>query len=410
MNYRTQVEWLDTDYIESPFFQRISAWIAVLSAVGLILFLFTAGYTRKESVRGVLVPAGGLIDISPISGGRIVSLSVKEGDLVEQGELIATISNEMKSDLLAQMLGMQLQSNQATIQAREDLSGQDLRRNMERIRFLRQKLLHLDQEISNSVAQLNGNQQMLDRLTPLLEDGFISGIEVQRMQDSVTNLRSQRLALDRQRIDVLDELRAEEESLNSGPLEHEIQKRDLEQQRREIEQQIYSNDSQSNIEVRAPAAGVITAINVDVNQVVQQGSPIAAFSPAGSKLGARLLVPSSAVGFVEVGQKVSLKYDAYPSQIFGTRVGHVTAISRSALMANQASEMSGVIVNDPVFRVDVEIEEQSFTTRSGTWNLRPGMQLGGDVQLERRTLINWIFTSGRDALRSKQNSRVGAGQ
>ena len=401
MNYRRQVDWLDTDFIESPFLQRVAVWLAAALAVSLIAFLCMAGYTRKEQVRGVLVPTGGLIEITPVSGGRITYLGVKEGDSVERNDLIAVISSERRSEILGQMLGEQLNSNEMDVHARALLSTEERQRSKKRLELLKIKLTQIGLEIGNNRKQQQNMSETLARLDPLEKDNYISGIEMQRMRDSLIALQSQGMSLERQRVDIREGIGEEEDRLRKIPIEELIEKRGLEQQGREIVHRMVSNDSQDSIEVRAPAPGVITNISVKINQTARDGDLIASFSPASSKLEARLLVPSSAVGFISVGQKVALKYDAYPSQIFGVREGHVAAISRSALTASQASGLFGSTISEPVFRVDVALQEQRFQTNGGTWNLRPGMQLWGDLQLERRTLISWIFASGRDSAKTK---------
>lgn len=53
--------------------------------------------------------------------------------------------------------------------------------------------------------------------------------------------------------------------------------------------------------------------------------------PGDGRLEAELLVSSRAIGFIEPGDRVLLRYQAYPYQKFGHHLGEVARISRSAL-------------------------------------------------------------------------------
>ena len=53
--------------------------------------------------------------------------------------------------------------------------------------------------------------------------------------------------------------------------------------------------------------------------------------PAGARLEARLYGPSRAIGFVRPGQRVLLRYEAFPHQKFGQYEGVVRSVSRSTV-------------------------------------------------------------------------------
>jgi len=65
-----------------------------------------------------------------------------------------------------------------------------------------------------------------------------------------------------------------------------------------------------------------------------------ALLPKGSQLQAQLLAPSRAVGFIEPGDKVLLRYQAFPYQKFGHHAGKVVRVSRSAIVPAVARHKS----------------------------------------------------------------------
>ena len=70
------------------------------------------------------------------------------------------------------------------------------------------------------------------------------------------------------------------------------------------------------MEIRAPGDGFITSIVGHAGQPVAANAPLLTIVPA-SDLRAELLAPSSAVGFIAPGERVLLRYDAFPYQKFG---------------------------------------------------------------------------------------------
>jgi membrane fusion protein len=118
-------------------------------------------------------------------------------------------------------------------------------------------------------------------------------------------------------------------------------------------------------------------------------------------------VPSRDIGFVAVGCAVALRYHAYPYEKFGQQSGHVSEVAQSALSAAEASRVLGRDVSSPLFRVIVELDQQTLPAFGAALPLRASMTLDADILLERRRLIEWLFApapSQRAANRSAQAS------
>ncbi|GAA0744059.1 hypothetical protein GCM10009107_09200 [Ideonella azotifigens] len=122
---------------------------------------------------------------------------------------------------------------------------------------------------------------------------------------------------------------------------------------------------------------------------------MATLLPAGAKLQAQLYAPSSALGFVAVGQTVQLRLQAYPYQRYGWLNGDVIQV---ALAPVQAGELASVPLtvkqgagSEPMYRITVALAMQSMSADGQARPLLPGMQLEADVLLERRRLAEWLF-------------------
>lgn len=77
--------------LTQPLSIKLTVLILACVAVTVITFLFTAEYSRKETVRGFLMPNKGVIQSFANQGGMIEQLFVQEGDAVIKGQPLATI-------------------------------------------------------------------------------------------------------------------------------------------------------------------------------------------------------------------------------------------------------------------------------------------------------------------------------
>ena len=68
--------------LAQPLSLKLTVVILISVAVAIVTFLFSAEYSRKETVRGFLMPNKGVIKSFAAQGGTIEKLWVIEGDNV----------------------------------------------------------------------------------------------------------------------------------------------------------------------------------------------------------------------------------------------------------------------------------------------------------------------------------------
>jgi membrane fusion protein len=147
--------------------------------------------------------------------------------------------------------------------------------------------------------------------------------------------------------------------------------------------------SRRSVVITAPADGTVTAISGEVGQTVTDRSSLLAILPKDAELQAKLLVPSSSIGFVDIGDKVWLRYQAFPYQRFGSFNGEIVEVART-LMAPEELDLP-VTSKEPFYRVTVRLASQQVESATMKFPLQAGMQLDADLSLERRRLIEWAI-------------------
>jgi membrane fusion protein len=236
------------------------------------------------------------------------------------------------------------------------------------------------------------SEQALARLQALQAEQFISPAQVQGKSEDVYALRAAVQALQRQRAALLrdrEELEGDRQALplTTGHVVGGLE-RDLAQAERDAAEQ----DGEQRLVVRAPQAGTVSTLLAEPGQSVSPASALATILPAGARLQAQLYAPSSAIGFVQPGQAVRLRYEAFPYQKYGHQPGHVLQVSRTPLAPSELAALAlpalatNVAGGEPLFRITVGLD-----AAESAMSLAPGMRLQADVLLERRRLVEWLF-------------------
>jgi membrane fusion protein len=226
----------------------------------------------------------------------------------------------------------------------------------------------------------------------LHEQHYVSALQLQQQESAaleqlgtLQELQRQASALKRNILQLrqqLAELPGQQQALEAGV------RRDL----AALEQERIEMKADGAVAIATPVAGVVATQIVKAGQAVQQGQPLLAVLPGDGKLEAELLVPSRAAGFVAPGDRVLLRYQAYPWQKFGHQQGHVASVSRSALGPQELGALMGSAGEGQSFyRVTVTLQQQAITAYGRAEALKPGMLVDADILGEKRRLAEWLF-------------------
>ena len=395
-------EWLGSIIAAAP----MSRWLltalalALALAAAILLFLFFGHYTSRETVTGQLVPSAGVLNIAAPSMGTITQLHVHDGQQVKAGDVLLELSSEQDSATLGDthaLVARQLDIQRAGLQA--DLADQKLLSTQQsdalhaKAVLLRAQLVQVGGQLALQQQQVSSDQHLLQRLKPLGAKGYVSEVQIQQQTTTVLNAQAQYKTLVRQQLDIRQQLDATAQQLAQSPLDNATKRNDTERQLASLSQSMAQNEQQRAVVLRAPLAGVVSTVLLKPGQMVSAGQPLLSILPAGSVMQAQLLVPSRAIGFIEPGSRVVLRYQAFPYQKFGQQYGRVRDISRSALSFADIAALGRKQPqqSDPVYRVQVTLDAQQVMAYGKQESVRPGMAFDADILMDRRRLIEWVF-------------------
>jgi membrane fusion protein len=177
--------------------------------------------------------------------------------------------------------------------------------------------------------------------------------------------------------------------LQSAAIKERHEDSRYERERVQLAQEAVESEARGAATITAPADGVATALLGEPGQSTQAQTVLLTILPQDAPLQAKLMVPSRAIGFLAVGDTVSLRYPAFPYQRFGSFNGRIVEIPRSTVAGVEAGGPTAQ--TDAVFQVSVKLDDQQVRTGRTEVPLQNGMAVEADVWVERMTLLQWIF-------------------
>jgi len=247
--------------------------------------------------------------------------------------------------------------------------------------------------VNEQHARVGRAAEKLDRLRLARASGAVADVDLLRQQDE---LAAMRLSLGR--------LRQERNRLNRERQELvAAQSRlvfDLEQglatlttARAELRQRITLQERRRLLALQAPIDGTLATLDIVVGGRVRPEQLLATIVPEQSRLAADVYVPSRAIGLVQEGQEVRLLYDAFPNEQFGVASGRVESIAGFVSLPGDVPQTFGM--REAAYRVRIVVDADYVADRQGRYALRPGMLLGAEIVLERRSLAQWLLAPFR---------------
>lgn len=378
--------------------------------------------TEVSFAEGQVAPQGDVYKVQTTTGGEVTSILAKEGELVEQGQKIASLDHDLiekeinrlretlntyrlnlsQKEALIQQTQLELTVLNAMSQADISSDESSLIQEKTSIKTQEQMLDQLETDRAAQVVRLRRLEELVEKgafssdqlfqLEQALRSRELSITEAQgnidKSQATVTQLEAElaqtEAVAERQHLEVqekLQQLEIEATNLQSKINETKIL---LDKSRTELTQTVLT----------APVGGIVSSLEVaNIGEVLQPGETIAEVAPRSAPLVISALLPSQEAGLVEVGMPVNIKFDAFPYQDYGVVGGSVRSISPDA----RVDEQIGV-----VYEVEVTLENEFIEDEQRTIPLRPGQTATVEIVVDRRRIISVIF----DPIRRLQTSDI----
>lgn len=361
--------------------------ILMLFALIIVFVVWAYNSTLEEVTRG----QGSIISssreqiIQSLDPGIIMQMDVKEGDIVEKGQILLRLDDTRSSAVLreSEVKVSNLTAMAARLKA-ETLGTapvfpkevpQELQQRERQAYMARRRAM------TDAVAGLQQSKQFLDReiaiTQPLAQQGLVSQVEVLRMERQSADLglqiseRRNRYAADanNELVKVEAELAQARENMlmRADPVEHAM--------------------------IRAPLRGIVKNIKINtVGGVVNAGQDILEIVPLDDKLLVEAYIRPQDVAFVRPGLPAVVKISAYDYSIYGGLEGTVSLISPDTLSNDKRNSELKLNQNEVYYRMLVRTNESSLVDKNGKkMPIIPGMIATVDVKTGEKTVFQYLI-------------------
>ncbi|NIA00767.1 HlyD family secretion protein [Massilia sp. CCM 8734] len=420
-------QWMGAIRLAQPISGWLIACIATMIATAFIVFAVTGSMTKKARVSGVLIPVGGSISIVAPNAALLIQSNVKEGDRVAAGQQLFQLSTERQSGggEITALVAQQLITRQQTLEAEQRLRTSNANDRTAaitlRLSNMTTEATQLEQEIVLMQRRQSLAQDSVDKYQTLQANGFVSSAQVQQKQEEVIDVASRLSNIERTFLQLKSNriaLEAERQALTNSLATEQAQ---LSRAIASLQQEIAENGGRKAIVITTSQAGTITTLTSQPGQSLIGGQVLATLIPAaGSSHGAQadpasgivtasileahLYAPSRTTGFVAKGQKVLIRYQAYPYQKFGLQNGTVTDVSTTpfapselppnlatTILSSVQQNAMGAASGEALYRIKVKLDKQSIEAYGQNQAVKPGMTLEADVLQDRRAIWEWVM-------------------
>ncbi|GAA6189098.1 HlyD family type I secretion periplasmic adaptor subunit [Litorivita sp. NS0012-18] len=359
-------------------------WLSVLT---VFLFIAWAAFAWVDEIvrsDGEIISSSRPQIIQNLEGGILAELLVKEGDVVERG------------DVLARLHGMQFRSSVDDLQ--DQINAHDIRRLRLEAELggqfdfaVPQVLMTRSPDIvaserallqarqSDFVSRREGAQRVLDQaakekslLENMLARKIVSLIEVTRARKTYADAKIRydeivtQAELDRAQeySETLKELATLKQNLKG------------------------SQDQLSRTVLRSPMRGIVNGLSVTtIGGVVRPGEEILQIIPLGEELFVEARVAPKDIANIRHGQEATIKLSAYDYTIFGTLKGKVDVISADTFKDERAREAD----KDAHYKVTLKVDMEALTERQARVEIRPGMQATVELHTGEKTVLQYLL-------------------
>jgi len=363
--------------------ERRTSAIIWLCTAALVIFLVWAHFAILDEVTvgtGKVTPSSRAQVIDSLDGGIVKQLNVHEGDIVEKGQVLATLDpTRFQSNFgEAQAKVRTLRASSERLEA--ELSGSPLTFSAETLKapnlVTRERQLYdsrrrnLTETISNLQQSLRLVQDELRLTEPLVAKGAAGQVEVIRLRRQVSDLRGK---IDEARNDYL--VRAHEEQVkNNAELDAQLQVA------------AGKEDQLTRATLYSPVRGIVKDIQVTtVGGVLEPGGKMMEIVPLEDQLLIETRINPRDIAYIRPGLAAVVKVTAYDASIYGDLPGEVETVSPDTLQDEVKRDQY-------YYRVYVRTRKAELTNRAGRkFPIVPGMVANVEIKTGQKSVMDYLL-------------------
>lgn len=419
-----QSDAMEIEQRKPPRLARITLYCMVALILAATLWATVSHVDMIVTAQGKLITTRPNMVVQPLETSVIREIHVRAGDVVNRGDVLATLDPTFSQADLDQLRDRVSALDAAINRLNAEMSGHDYtvtnpsdpneilqdKLFKQRKSFNTAQLSNFDAQIASARANLETSRNDEPVLVQRLET--MNSIESMRstLMDKKVGSRLNFLLSRDARLDVESNLSRTRGS--QVDYAHRVEKVSADRQvfiedfRKQASQDLVETVAKRNsaaedlkktelrrklIVLTAPADAIVLEIaNRTVGSVAREAETLFVLVPRDVPLQAEVDVEGRDIGQVAVGQPVRIKYEAYPFQKFGTGSGTVRVVSHDAFAPDAKNEPTHRL-QAPYYRVLVDVADTKLRRQPEHMQLLPGMAVTAELKVGQRRVISYFL-------------------
>ena len=401
---------------------RASSFLVLVLSIVFIGLIISSSFIHIEeisSARGELVSISNVEFVQHLEGGMIDKYYVHRGDIIQKGDLIATLkdySRESTNTISRKRLAIEylakarlnalltnkkpkfdhLTKDNDLVDAQKMLYERTMSDQNQEDRYY-VEIIHNKNDVLKSMnARLRSAKKQLNLLNEQVKmreksyknhgssklevtDAKIARINMKREIQSLTeNILNTKATISETYIQ-------KQQAKTTRQLKYHNEFQEVQAKIAElVETRKVDKDKELRLDVRSPVYGVVRDLPIYYSSaVVAGGGVIAEIVPLKEGLKANVHIKPKDIGFVAVGQKVDLKFDSFDYSKFGSVAGVISRINTGTLKDPKTNEV--------YYLGEVTLDKAFITSNGHKYALVPGMEMTADIKMGERRALSYIL-------------------
>lgn len=378
----------DTELVRSG----LVIWVVVILCVVGLIWAYFSPLTEVSTGTGKVIPSSREQTIQSLEGGIVSSMYVKEGDVIEQGAILAQLDLTKTEATVDESASRYRAALAAAARLYAEVNDEQLVFSAElneypelieaQTRLYNTRRKALKESISGLQQSLALVSKELDITRKLMQRGAASNIEVLKLERQASELnlkmterRSEYLVMAREE---LAKQQAEMEALASV-----LRGR---------------ADSLSRLTLRSPVRGIVKDIEITTQGgVVPPNGNLMVIVPLDEQLLVEARISPRDIAYIYPGQRALVKITAYDYSMYGGLEGEVVLISPDTIQDE-------VKPDTYYYRVFIRTETDVLQMHEIDYPIVPGMIATVDIRTGEKTVFDYLMKPinlAKDAMRER---------
>ena len=325
------------DIIEntSPRGGRLIIWSILIFIIFVLIWTSIAEIDEVTRGEGTVIPSRQIQVIQNLEGGIISEILVREGDVVDAGQILIKLDNTQFAAALREGVAHCMEHRAKAARLKAEASLEEfippqvvLEKHPQFVQ--REYQLYLARK-GQFKRQEKSLVKELKMMRPLVKEGAVSEIEILRLQESNQALR----------------------------------------------------DKFNRTEITAPLKGVIKQVMVNtIGGVIKPGMDVLEIVPLDDSLLIEARITPADIAFIHPGQEVMVKITAYDFSIYGGLTGKIENIGADTISDDN---------NLSYYKIRVRTNKSKFGSEGNPLPIIPGMSARVDILTGKKTILHYLL-------------------